>query len=478
MELNRILKQLRTALPIFIAILAVAFLYSSSLSTLWEKWVLWDQDLAHALPTLGVMLILLGSRDYHSAPIAKKTMGYWLQLIALAGCSIVWYLFASLSISLPAYFLIIILLGLLISSSLSFATLRALTPYLGLLIFTVPIWAELTSLLVNLSSKMVGLAVKFSRLTALIDGNNIFLPSGTIFIADGCSGLRYLIISLLIGYIMALVNHYRLLQSVIVLMLAAGLGLFANWLRIYLLVLIGYLTDMESSLMKDHEMFGWIVFAVILVPTIYFAPVVRRQLSVITIPRPALLPFFLLLIGPLLFYFSPAPDIGAQPLSLQHLNHYPTTANASMGAQVKVEFNSVHETKQVNLDGIVLQVSLFTHIPGSKTEEIVPYIGRIVSGSQWVNQQQLNVTTAGGRAYALEVYRRVGSQNRVLMAKQYIVGQYQTSNYIYAKLIQILAKAAGDNYFGLLILQTNCETDCTDEITRIMPALDKASLAQ
>jgi exosortase/archaeosortase family protein len=367
---------------------------------------------------------------------------------------------------------------LLISTSLSFATLRAIAPYLGLLIFTIPIWAELTGLLVNLSSKMVGAAVKLSRMTALIDGNNIFLPSGTIFIADGCSGLRYLIISLLIGYIMALVNHYRLLQSIAVLIVAAGLGLFANWLRIYLLVLIGYLTDMETSLMKDHEMFGWVVFAVILVPSVYFAPVVRRTLPVISIPRPSLLPYFLLLIGPLLFYFSPEPNISSQPLNLQHLTNYQTTNNAVIGAQLNVEFENTRESKQINLEGNFLRVDLFTHIPNSKTEEIVPYIGRIINGNQWVSEKQQKITTTSGQAFDLEVYRRVSGQNRILITKQYIVGQHQTSSYVYAKLIQILAKAAGDNHFGLLLMQTNCEADCAKEIERISPALDKLSIVQ
>src|SRR5690606_15969844 len=117
MELNRIFRQLRTSLPIFTAILIIAVLYSPSLGTLLDKWVLWDQDLAHALPTIGVMLILIGCRNYQSSAIpSEKTFWYWLQLLALAGCSLVWYLFASLSISLPAYFLIIILLGLLIST--------------------------------------------------------------------------------------------------------------------------------------------------------------------------------------------------------------------------------------------------------------------------------------------------------------------------------------------------------------------------
>lgn len=479
MELNRIFRQLRTSLPIFTAILIIAVLYSPSLGTLWDKWVLWDQDLAHALPTIGVMLILIGCRNYQSSAIpSEKTFWYWLQLLALAGCSLVWYLFASLSISLPAYFLIIILLGLLISTSLSLATLRSIAPYLGLLIFTIPIWSELTGLLVNLSGKMVGEAVKLSRLTALIDGNNIFLPSGTIFIADGCSGLRYLIIAVLIGYIMALMNHYRFMQSISVLVIAVALGLVANWLRIYLLVLIGYLTDMQSSLMRDHETFGWIVFAVIMVPTVYFAPVVRRQLPVIAIPKPSLLPFLLLLIGPLLFYFSPEPNIGSQPLSLQHLSNYPTATSQFTGAQINPDFKNARETKQIHLDGIALQIDLFTHIPSSKTEEIVPYIGRLINSAQWINEKKLKITTPGEQQFELEVFRRVGQQGRILIAKQYVIGQHQTSSYVYAKFIQILAKATGNNYFGLLMVQKSCETDCANEINQMTPVLDKLGFAR
>src|SRR5690606_20924838 len=200
---------------------------------------------------------------------------------------------------------------------------------------------------------------------------------------------------------------------------------------------------------------------------VYFAPVVRRQLPVIAIPKPSLLPFLLLLIGPLLFYFSPEPNIDSQPLSLQHLSNYPTTTSQFNGAQINPDVKNARETKQIHLDGIALQIDLFTHIPGSKTEEIVPYIGRLINSAQWINEKQSKIATPGEQQFELEVFRRVGQQGRILIAKQYVIGQHQTSSYVYAKFIQILAKAAGDNYFGLLMVQTSCEADCANEINQI-----------
>jgi exosortase len=479
MDLSNKLLRLRTAMPIFVAILSVALCYLPSLTTLWKKWVLWDQDLAHALPTLAVMFTLLIYRNYQQTGIhIAKTPWYWLQLIAIGSCSLLWYLFESLSISLPAYALIIALIALTISASLSFQVLRAVLPYLGLLIFTIPIWGELNRTLVELSSLMVGEAVKLSRMTALIDGSNIFLPSGTIFIADGCSGLRYLTVALLIGYILALVNNYRVPQALTTILLALLLGLFANWLRIYLLVLIGYVTEMQSSLMRDHETFGWVVFAMILIPSIYFAPIAKQQSVTIAIPRPSLLPLLPLLIGPLLLHFSPEPKTGTQPLSLQHLAHYQIPATSVIGARLSTDFPGTKVQQQFGIDGTSLQVDLFTHITSSKKEEIVPYIGRLINSSQWNNEQQLNLTTAGGQSFDTRVFRRVGSQIRILVARQYVVGRYQTANYFYAKLIQIFARAAGDNYFGLLVVQVNCAADCNEEIVRIQPALDKIAAIQ
>ncbi|WP_323813271.1 archaeosortase/exosortase family protein [Cellvibrio sp. NN19] len=468
MDLSRTFSQLRTATPLFAAIAVVALLYAPSLQTLWKKWVLWDQDLAHAIPTIGVMLVLLARRSYEQTTTREPpNTFYWLQILALTGCSFCWYVFESLSISLPAYFALIAILCLFISTSLSRSTLWATLPYIALLIFTIPIWAELTSILVKLSSLIVGQAVKLSQITVLLDGNSLFLPSGTIYIADGCSGLRYLIIALLMGYILILINQYKSGMALSTMLIALALGLLANWLRIYLLVLIGYHTEMTSSLMNDHESFGWVVFACILIPAIYFSPVSKPQSSTINIPQqPRFLPLLPLAIGPLLLFISSGNTANHNPLTLEYLAQYQAATTQTIGARLDAQINH-KERKVIAMDGLTINVNLFTNTPQGSRDEIVPFIGNMVNRSEWVQEQSL----ANVSGFKIEIFKHIGGTQRIAVATQYVVGTMHTSNYWAAKFIQIIAKANHDNYFGLIVAQTNCNSDCTGEIVQLTNSL-------
>ena len=467
MDLGRNFPQLRTAFPLFAAIGVVALLYAPSLQTLWKKWTLWDQDLAHAIPTIGVMLVLLARKSYLQTETRDPANAlYWLQILALACGSLCWYFFESLSISLPAYFILIAILCLFISTSISRSALWATLPFLGLLIFTIPIWSELTGLLVKLSSLVVGQAVKFSQITVLLDGNSLFLPSGTIYIADGCSGIRYLIIALLMGYILILINQYRLSVALATMAIALALGLLANWLRIYLLVLIGYHTEMQSSLMSDHESFGWIVFACILIPAIYFSPISKQTSDAIRIPKqPRIFPLIPLAIGPILLYFSTSQMTNNNPLNLEYLAVYQTPEQQRIGARLETRIH-LKEQMMITLEGLPIRVNLFTNTPQGNQDEIVPFINNMINGAEWTLARSV-----ANDDFNIEVYKKIGSPTHIAIARQYIVGTMKTDNYWTAKFIQILAKAQGNNYFGLIAAQINCNNNCTEELVPLTKSL-------
>lgn len=475
MDLFKNLARTRAATPIFAAIVVVTLLYLPSLMTLWQKWILWDQDLAHAIPTIGVMLVLLGKCRYVTQDSQSPRFLYWLLLLGTGFSSVGWYLFEGLSISLPAYFLLIATLCFFIGASFSAATLWAILPILGLIIFTIPIWSELTGTLVKLSTLAVATAVKLSNLTVLIDGSSLFIPSGTIYIADGCSGIRYLIISLLMGYILILVNQYSLRTAITTLMVAAVLGLFANWLRIYLLVLIGYHTEMRSSLMSDHETFGWILFACLLVPAIYFAPINKSAEKIVSLPRrPRALPLIAIALGPLLLYVNSTAITTRSPLQLNHLAAFKAGAQAQAGMELNPSIQRT-DTQAIRLNDLNIRVDLFTHTPTKQREEIVPFIGGLVERSDWSLERSI---AQGQRNFSLGVYKKVGGNTRAILATQYIVGKFQTEHYVAAKFLQIIANAAGDKYFGLLTAQTNCESDCHDELEKLTRSLPSINIAQ
>src|SRR5690606_34589281 len=158
--------------------------------------------------------------------------------------------------------------------------------------------------------------VRAIKMPAIIDGNSIYIPFGHILIADGCSGLRYFVIALAIGYIISYLNRYNEKRLLVVLAAAAAIGLLANWIRIFILILVGYQSEMQSSLMGDHEMFGWILFGLLCLPAIYFAPVVKSTAEPIAVASSAkvkwAIPLVALALGPLsLSFTNPQPQATA-----------------------------------------------------------------------------------------------------------------------------------------------------------------------
>src|SRR5690606_381360 len=188
-----------------------------------------------------------------------------------------WFLSHTLNIYIIEQLVLLPLFALTLAAVYGLSNVITHRFLLALPIFAIPVWDQLNNSLVDLSSTVVGKLVRLVDMPAMIDGNSIFIPYGHILIADGCSGLRYFVIALAMGYIIAYLNHYGERRLAITLAIAALIGLVANWIRIFILILVGYQTQSPSGLMKDHEYFGWILFALLCIPAIYFAPVVHKQ---------------------------------------------------------------------------------------------------------------------------------------------------------------------------------------------------------
>ncbi|MEH6625347.1 MAG: exosortase [Motiliproteus sp.] len=126
--------------------------------------------------------------------------------------------------------------------------------------FIFPIWGVLTSPLQELSVKATNLMMSFSSIPTYVEGNFVHIPAGVFEIAGGCSGLRYFIVSLLISILFVYLNISRLRQATIFLVVALAGALVVNWIRIVILICVGHFTEMQSSMMDDHNVLGWYLY--------------------------------------------------------------------------------------------------------------------------------------------------------------------------------------------------------------------------
>ena len=128
------------------------------------------------------------------------------------------------------------------------------------LVFIYPFWGSLALLFQKLSVFMVTLMMSFTNIPVFVENEYVTIPAGIFEIAEGCSGLRYIIVSLAISSLYIFLYLRTVKAGVIFASLAIFGALLTNWIRIVLLIVIGHVTDMESSLMTDHNNFGWYIY--------------------------------------------------------------------------------------------------------------------------------------------------------------------------------------------------------------------------
>lgn len=143
---------------------------------------------------------------------------------------------------------------------------------LGFLYFTVPVWDLATGILQDLSAAMVSALLRLSDLTAHIDRYSITIPAGTFEIEEGCAGLQYVIVGLILSVFYAMVWLQRWRNRGLLVAVALIFSIVANWIRIHTLILIGYWTQMQHDLIQvSHDEYGWLVFLIAMAPVLWFA---------------------------------------------------------------------------------------------------------------------------------------------------------------------------------------------------------------
>lgn len=443
-------------LLILAGIFATGLLTYPSTIYLLNEWMQWDQALSQGFACLGLVVYFIWQLPLTDTTQEKSPSIIWVLL--LLSSSLGWCLVQLGNLQLPAYFASLTLIFLLLTSSLNFSAVKKIAPILGIFLFALPFWSG--QFLVELSSLVVGFILQLSDLTLHIQDNQILTPWGTIIIADGCSGLRYFIISLLLAYLLCLLNGYSIKTGALVFLLAMILGLITNWVRITLIVLIGYHTEMTHSLVRDHELFGWILFAIIMFPALYFAPQYKTNLSPIAIHhRFSSWVLLAWLSGPIIYFLIPFQAADKNPIQLRLQNDY-ADSWAKPGLILQYPPADKILNKGIRHKDVDINVELMLLSAKQKRDKLVPYIGALYDDYQW-----RLVSSKSHLNSKIETLENRQTQDRLLLAYRYQVGSWITASYSKAKLLQIPAKLTNQHYFGFWSAQVICNSDCSSELS-------------
>ena len=146
------------------------------------------------------------------------------------------------------------------------------------LYFAFPVWELINPLLQSLTALVNVWLTRIAGIPVTMEGNVIQIPAGSFEIAGGCSGLHFFIVALAIAALQGELDRDDWRTRWLLLGIAAVLALVTNWLRVFIIIVAGQLTDMQHFLVKvDHYYFGWFVFVFALGFYLYLSSRVPRR---------------------------------------------------------------------------------------------------------------------------------------------------------------------------------------------------------
>ncbi len=145
-------------------------------------------------------------------------------------------------------------------------TLLSLWLPLTSLALVLPVWNPLQIPLQELSSDVTEFVLRVLDIPVLREGFLFTLPGGNFIVEEACSGLGFLLTSMLLALFYGYINRVERSRTVLLFVFAILFAIFSNWIRIVAIMIVGNETNMDHPIVTDHLTFGWIVFAVLLIP--------------------------------------------------------------------------------------------------------------------------------------------------------------------------------------------------------------------
>ncbi len=135
---------------------------------------------------------------------------------------------------------------------------------LAFLVLAVPMGEDLIPPLMNLTADFTVGLLRLTGIPVYREGTFFTIPSGNWSVVEGCSGLRYLIASVVGGVLYAHLTYRTMRKRAVFVLASILVPILANSLRAYMIVMIAHLSDMRLALGIDHLIYGWLFFGVVI----------------------------------------------------------------------------------------------------------------------------------------------------------------------------------------------------------------------
>jgi exosortase A len=266
------------------ALLLLALLFATFILAyfpVWKRLVLtWytSDDYSHGFFIVPICIYILWRKKNVLAKIPTKPSLWGLALVIF---SLLLYLFAYFAeiVTMASFSMVLLLAGLVIYVY-GFLMFKELIFELFLLLFMIPVPAQIYSkLTIPLQLFVSKVSVDISSLLGLPiyrEGNVIHLPGQTLQVVQACSGLRSMISLLTLSAIFAYLTLKSNVLRTVLFFSGIPAAILVNIIRVLLMVLAFYYFNYDLTKGTTHTVFGMIIFILALI----FIAIIKGVLSI------------------------------------------------------------------------------------------------------------------------------------------------------------------------------------------------------
>ena len=244
--------------PLFACgVLALYWRTAESIVAIWMR----SETFAHGFVVVPIALWLVWRRRDALAQIPAKP--WWPRLRALRLPALWLVASAADALGVKQFALVFMIqagIVAIVGKNLS----RALVFPLAFLLFAVPAGEIFVPTLIDWTADFTVSALRWSGVPVYREANHFIIPSGAWSVVEACSGIRYIIASVMVGTIYAAVAYRSAGAGSRFSRRRSSFPIVANWLRAYMIVMLAHLTNNKLAVGVDHIIYGWVFFGLVM----------------------------------------------------------------------------------------------------------------------------------------------------------------------------------------------------------------------
>jgi len=453
---------------------SILFVYTDLLISIHTLW------LTHSSYNHGYLILALSLYILFTSTSETNYSGYkWIAVIAMAICSLLQALATAANLQTLQILILFTSLPVLLCACFGLKYAKVcFIPYL-LLLTVVPVWDVLTPLLQIMAAKVNEAMLHMMDYPAYIEEFVIQLPQGHIVINEGCAGGKFFLNSVVLSILFAHYlpcKTYRTQAMFTCLVLVTSI--VANWIRILILILVGYYTDLKHPLMSDHVFFGWMVYAISITPIFLLAQKIQKtshpseeetkqdkneHLNTSNLYTSPLIALLLIFTPLMLEAFQPQSQLNYTTKTLpDHLGLWQLTAPPPYN--LTPDYKGADHIQQGSYQAKGSEISVFalTYIEQSQGKELIHYDNHIINPDIWKIKSSEDITLNNGKKkFPLRHFIAADKWgNKLIIDTFYVINKQIMISKIEAKLAQSLSIFTGNTKNSVLVFTQQCRNDC------------------